>query len=150
MLTVAKKHQQERQDGQKAGQSLLPDAVEVSNVPAPDDDFLEGPPTTDLAQPLPVWDWNGVLAQLYNPGVLEEVAFSGAGKVNGSFDIFADLTAGPSDERAIPGQSEEPPNPPKEMPLAGDRPVTGPEKGEYAGGLTHWPNASSRAVVDSV
>lgn len=112
MLTVAKKHQQELRDGQKAGRrDHLPDAMDAgANVPAPDNDDLwddvtaGGLPATTLSQSLPGWDWNEGLAQLYDPGVLEEVAFSGGGgKVDGSLDIFADFTAGSNDERAITG-----------------------------------------------
>lgn len=107
MLTVAKRHRQELRDGQKKSRASFPSVGEVTDSQAPNnnDPWGDGSLTTTLAQSLPGWDWTEGLAQLYDPSMLEEVAFSGPGKADGSSDIFADFMAG-SDERAVWGPTQ--------------------------------------------
>lgn len=106
MLTVVEKHQHGLQGGQKESLDPLADPVHVTNIAAPaDDSWVDGSLTTTLTKSLPSRDWSVGLAQLYDPSVVEEFAVSGAGKADGSLDIFAAFASGPSDERAMSGPS---------------------------------------------
>ncbi|OQU95646.1 Fungal specific transcription factor domain-containing protein [Cladophialophora immunda] len=100
MLTVAKRHQHELQKRQEVRR----DAVEATNLPPPDHDlWSDDSLSTILNQSLPGWDKTASLAQLYDPSVLEQFAFSAEGEADRPSDTWMDFSAGNSDERAITG-----------------------------------------------